>query len=62
VSPKLSRRRWQIEIRPEDEEAVDFLREAFGAKNESQAGRNLLGFWKRVVDASRAGQLIVESS
>jgi uncharacterized protein (DUF433 family) len=55
---KAGRRRWQVELRPGDEEAVELVREAFGAENESQAGRDLLGFWKRVVDAIRAGQVI----
>jgi uncharacterized protein (DUF433 family) len=55
---KASRRRWQVELRPGDEEAVDLVREAFGAENESQAGRDLLGFWRRVVDAIRAGHVI----
>jgi uncharacterized protein (DUF433 family) len=53
-----ARRRWQVELRPGDEEAVDLVREVFGAENESQAGRELLGFWKRVVDAIRAGQIV----
>jgi uncharacterized protein (DUF433 family) len=55
---KAARRRWQVELRPGDEEAVDLVREVFGADNESQAGRELLGFWKRVVDAIRAGQIV----
>jgi uncharacterized protein (DUF433 family) len=55
---KASRRRWQVELRPGDEEAVELVREAFGAENESQAGRELLGFWRRVADAIRAGQII----
>jgi uncharacterized protein (DUF433 family) len=55
---KGSRRRWQVELRPGDEEAVELALEAFGGENESQAGRDLLGFWKRVVDAIRAGQVI----
>jgi uncharacterized protein (DUF433 family) len=53
-----ARRRWQVELRPGDEEAVDLVREVFGADNESQAGRELLGFWKRVVDAIRSGQIV----
>jgi uncharacterized protein (DUF433 family) len=52
------RRRWQIEIRRGDEEAIELIREAFGAENESQAGRDLLGFWKRVAEAIRGGQVI----
>jgi uncharacterized protein (DUF433 family) len=55
---KSVRRRWQVELRPGDEEAVDLVREVFGAENESQAGRELLGFWRRVVDAIRAGQIV----
>jgi len=58
MTQKPLRRRWQVELRPGDEEAVDLLREAFGGENESQAGRDLLGFWKRVVDAVRAGQVL----
>lgn len=57
MSPS-SRRRWQIELRPGDEEALDLVREAFGTENESQAGRELLAFWKRVAEAIRAGQVM----
>ncbi len=59
MSPKSGgRRRWQVELRGGDEEAIDLIREAFGAENESQAGRDLLGFWKRCVEAIRGGQVI----
>lgn len=58
MAAKTHRRRWQVELRPGDEEAVDLVREVFGAENESQAGRELLGFWKRVVDAIRAGHIV----
>lgn len=53
-----ARRRWQVELRAGDEQAIDLAREMFGAENESQAGRELLGFWKRVVDAIRDGQIL----
>jgi uncharacterized protein (DUF433 family) len=55
---KSTRRRWQVELRPGDEEAVELVCEAFGAENEAQAGRDLLTFWKRVVDAIRTGHVI----
>jgi uncharacterized protein (DUF433 family) len=55
---KAARRRWQIEVRPSDEEALELARQAFGADNEGQAGRELLAFWKRVADAVRSGHVI----
>ena len=55
---KSARRRWQIELRPSDEEAVAIAQEVFGAENESQAGRELLAFWKRIVEAIRAGNVV----
>ena len=51
MNRKSPRRRWQIELRQGDEEAIDLVRAAFGADGESQAGRDLLGFWKRIADA-----------
>jgi uncharacterized protein (DUF433 family) len=58
MNRKSPRRRWQIELRQGDEEAIDLVRAAFGADGESQAGRDLLGFWKRIADAIRAGQIL----
>ena len=52
---KRSRRRLQIEIRPEDERAVALLRKAYGL-NESEAGHRLLQLFERLVDTvSRGG-------
>jgi hypothetical protein len=51
IAAKRSRRRWQIELRAGDEEALDLACRAFGVENESQAGRELLGCWKRAADA-----------
>jgi uncharacterized protein (DUF433 family) len=58
MSEKIPRRRWQIELRSGDEEAIEFARMTFGVENESQAGRELLAFWKRIVDAIRDGQVV----
>jgi uncharacterized protein (DUF433 family) len=58
MSEKVPRRRWQVELRPGDERAIEFARTTFGVENESQAGRELLAFWKRIVDAIRDGQVI----
>jgi len=55
---KPQRRRWQIELRPGDEEALALAQDVFGAENESQAGRELLSFWRRVVEAIRAGNVV----
>ena len=58
MSGKVPRRRWQVELRPGDEQAIEFAHMTLGVENESQTGRELLAVWKRVVDAIRDGQVI----
>lgn len=54
----MSRRRWQIDLRTEDELTLARARRVFGAEGESEVGRALLALFAKVSAAVESGTVI----
>ncbi len=54
----MARRRWQIDLRPEDEAALMRARRALGADGDSETGRALLALFGRLAAAIESGSVI----
>jgi hypothetical protein len=51
-------RRWQIDLRPEDEAALLRARRVFAAEGDSDTGRALLGLFPKLAAAIESGAVI----
>jgi uncharacterized protein (DUF433 family) len=54
----MSRRRWQVDLRTEDELTLARARQAFGAEGDSETGRALLGLFAKLSAAVEQGTVI----
>jgi uncharacterized protein (DUF433 family) len=54
----VKRRRWQVDLRPEDERALLQARRALGAEGESETGRALLSLFSRIAGAIESGTVV----
>lgn len=54
----MKRRRWQIDLRTEDELTLARARQVFGAEGDSEAGRALLGLFAKLSAAIEQGTVI----
>ena len=54
----MSRRRWQVDLRTEDELTLAHARHVFGAEGDSEAGRALLGLFAKLSAAVEQGTVI----
>ncbi len=54
----MRRRRWQIDLRTEDELTLARARQVFGAEGDSEAGRALLGLFAKLSAAIEQGTVI----
>jgi uncharacterized protein (DUF433 family) len=54
----MARKRWQIDLRPEDESALLRARRALGADGDSETGRALLGLFSKLAAAIESGAVI----
>ncbi len=54
----MSRRRWQIDLRPEDEATLLRARQVLGADGDSETGRALLALFAKLAAAIEAGSVI----
>ncbi len=54
----MGRRRWQIDLRPEDEATLLRARRALAAEGDSETGRALLGLFAKIAAAIEGGAVI----
>ncbi len=54
----MSRRRWQVDLRADDELTLARARQVFGAEGDSEAGRALLGLFAKLSAAVEQGTVI----
>jgi uncharacterized protein (DUF433 family) len=54
----MGRRRWQVDLRTEDELTLARARQVFGAEGDSEAGRALLGLFAKLSAAIEQGTVI----